>query len=140
LFLFFSLGAMGGAVNSIIAMFCALRELLCCVCVKEEKKGPGTFSFFIARIYMELQPTSAYLRAIVWCPRITPDYERVITELNSWPACSPVNACNMPLRTRRLGAVAGRYCLPRKALSFSTQCRFIAAIMVSPMAQTLAFE
>ena len=25
----------------------------------------------------------------------------VITELNGWPACSPVNACNASLRTRR---------------------------------------
>ena len=27
--------------------------------------------------------------------------EGVITELNGWPACSPVNACDAPLRTRR---------------------------------------
>jgi len=27
--------------------------------------------------------------------------EGVITELNGWPACCPVNACDAPLRTRR---------------------------------------
>jgi len=60
----------------------------------------------------------------------------VITELNGWPACCPVNACRVPsgAHSHDSHAVAGRYCLPRKTLSFSTPCRFIPADGMYPMA------
>ena len=59
----------------------------------------------------------------------------VIAELNGRPACSPVNACRVPTGANGHDshAVAGRYCLPRKTLSFSTPCRFIPAHRMSPI-------
>ena len=66
--------------------------------------------------------------------------EGVITELNGWPACSPVNACGVPLRARRhdsgpwrawhgvASGEAGSLRLPRATLSFATPCRFSPAL------------
>jgi len=44
--------------------------------------------------------------------------EEVITELNGWPACSPVNACDAPLRTRRHDSGPWRLAMPYHVADF----------------------
>ena len=109
--------------------------------------GISRFSCMELSRMLRVSDSAGRMSRLALAPRILlpslPPYEvgapeGVITELNGWPACSPVNACDAPLRTRRhdsgpwRGATAFHVRLFHSLLHAGLSRRFLASLF-SPL-------